>query len=448
MDSQTFYQHATRAIAAYLAQELNINPGVHYRIRSAVNGPRVIALRVIVNPRYAAKIISMTEALSMAAGLDKEVSLRIDRGRGGALSVEIPKPGGIDANGMPTGLWYNVAITALPRRRGLRATVGLDTEHRPTLIDFSNPLTPHALIAGATGSGKTNAQRLLVYDLASQNRPEDVQFILIDTRKRGINWRPFERLPHLAHPVITDNATALRALAWAVAEIDRRAHSGRTTPRVFVGIDEAQSLLEDDSFVNLISDLAAIGREFGVHLLAALQNPTAKQLGDTNIKRNLTTRLVGKTDSSDAAKVAAGVGGTGAERLMGAGDFLLVQPDGTRRLTTALLTERDTARLPRVESVGYLDLEQYDDVDRTLDQADNQSKADPLEPEQVAYALAYPDISQRELYRQFSVGFPKIKRVLEFASAVRAELANLGYSVRNVPPAPGCNGATVQRIEE
>ncbi|MEJ2557183.1 MAG: FtsK/SpoIIIE domain-containing protein [Anaerolineae bacterium] len=440
MNGRIFYRQTAVAIAHYWQQELNISPNVHYRIREAINGPRLIVLHVIVNPRYATKIMAMSEALSMAAGLDKEQTIRIARGRSGALSVEIPKPGGIGENGVPTGLWYNVSITALPRRVGLRATVGLDTEHRPTLVDFSDPLTPHALIAGCTGSGKTNCQRLVVYDLASQNAPNHVQFLLIDTKKRGIGWRPFERLPHLLHSIITDDLTALKALGWAVAEIDRRAKSGQTRPRVFVGIDEAQALLEQRDFIKPIGDLAGVGREFGIHLLAALQDPTKDNLGDTTIKRNLTVRLVGKTDSPDAAKVAAGIGGTGAERLIGAGDFLLVQPDGVRRLTTALLTRKDVARLPTAERVGYLDLAEYEDIDHVLSQADNQSKADPLEPAHVAYALVYPEASQRELNREFSIGFPKIRRVQAFAQDVLAELEKLGFSI--------CNGATVQRLGE
>ena len=64
-----------------------------------------------------------------------------------------------------------------------------------------------------------------------------------------------------------------------------------------------------------------------------------------------------------------------------------MQPEGVRRLTTALLSDRDTARLPRAESVGHLDLSQYEDVDHGLEQADI-GRADPLEPDHVAVALA------------------------------------------------------------
>ncbi len=403
-------------------------PGVHYRIAEATSGPRVLALTVMVNPHYARQIASLSEQLSMAAGLDRGASVRVDRGRRGTLAMEIPKP---------KSLWYSVPVTALPRRRWLLASVGFDNEYRPALVDFANPLTPHCLVAGATGSGKTNTQRLIVYDLASQNTPDDVRFILIDTRKRGIGWQPFASLAHLLHPVITDDQTALKALAWCVAEMDRRARENRTSPRVFVGIDEAQALLSEEPFVKSISDLSAVGREFGVHVILSAQNPTAAQLGDSNVKRNLTVRLVGKVDSPTAANVATGQSDTGAHLLTGAGDMLLIKPDETRRITAALVTDKDTARLPRTETPAQLDLAQYEDIDHVLDVA---SMGRVVEPEHVAYALAYPEASQRDLYRQFSIGFPRIRRAVEFAGVVRFELEKLGYSI--------CNAATMQRMGE
>jgi S-DNA-T family DNA segregation ATPase FtsK/SpoIIIE len=362
-----FYQQTASAIADYLWQELKIHPRrSDYRIAAATSGPRVLSLSILVNPRYAPKIMGLTQQLSMAAGLDPSEAIRVARGKRGSLALEIPKP---------RWMWYNVPVTALPPRRGLLASVGLDGEHRPALVDFSNPLTPHCLIAGTTGSGKTNTQRVLIYDLAKQNRPDAVRFLLIDTRKRGSAWLPFAHLPHLAHAIITEDDEALRSLAWAVAEIDRRATSGQRRPRVFIGIDEAQALLDRGEFVKSISDLAAVGREFGIHVLAALQNPTAAQLGDTSIKRNLTTRLVGRVDSAQAANVAAGVKGSGAELLTGAGDMLLVLPTGIRRMTAALLTEQDTGRLPRAEQVSSLDLGEYEDVDYVLEQANNAASA-------------------------------------------------------------------------
>ena len=301
-----------RGVADYLWQELKIHPRTNdFRVVSATSGPRVLTLNLLVNPRHAPKIIGLSEQLSMAVGLDRNARIRAARGNRGTLALEVPKP---------PHLWYNIGVGALPNGRRLRAPLGIDVDHRPAHLDFANPLTPHVLAAGTTGSGKTNTARLFVYELARANRPEDVQLILVDPRKRGIAWQSFASLPHLAHPIITTDDEAMQALCWAVAETGRRAQDRRPVPSVFLCIDEAQALLDRDEFVRPISDLAAVGREFNIHLLLATQNPTAKDLGDTGIKRNLTARVVGKVDSAQAAQVAAGVKATGAELLLGPGD--------------------------------------------------------------------------------------------------------------------------------
>lgn len=422
MNADIFYRQATYSIAHYIRQELEIVPGHHYRIHRPLNGPRVIVLGVEINPTYARRIMAMGDQLSMAARLDRDYTIRINRGRRGQLMLEIPKP---------RELWFNVPITALPRHRGIIATMGLDTEHRPALIDFSNPATAHLLIAGATGSGKTNAGRLLGYDLANQNQPGELDMILIDTRKHGAAWRDFTRLPHLAHPVITEDEEAARALGWALGEMDRRSRQNRREPQIFIGIDEAQSLLESEQFIRPIVDLASSGREYGLHLALMTQNPTAKSLGDAGIKRNLTARLVGRVDSADAARVATGQAGTGAEHLTGAGDMLLIQPGDTRRLMAALVTGQDVGRLPRVDGARKLDLTEYEDIDHVADQAalTPGRNPDPLEPEHIWAAMVEPDISQNELYRRFSIGRPKAKAVKEFAAALFDFMSRDGYDL-------------------
>jgi hypothetical protein len=111
---------------------------------------------------------------------------------------------------------------------------------------------------------------------------------------------------------------------------------------------------------------------------------------------------------------------------MGAGDFLLVQPDGVRRLTTALLTQKDVARLPRAESVGYLDLEEYGDIDHVLEQV-NVRRADPLEPDHVLLALA-TGRGITWLARELGIGSTKAQRVKEYADAVREAGIKRGYT--------------------
>lgn len=434
MNAQAFYQSTGVRVGGYLWQELKISPTSHYRVTSVLNGPRLLVMQLAINPTYARRIMSMSIELSMAAGLSKGETIRIGRGVRGTLVLEIPKP---------NDLWFNISLSQLPKHRGIKAPVGIDSEHIPALVDFSNPATAHLLIAGATGSGKTNAGKLLAYDLASQNDPADLSLILIDTRKKSA-WREFEHLPHLAHPIISDDMTALAVLGWANAEIDRRAPHGQNRPRIFIGIDEAQTLLESDPFIKPIINIAALGREYGIHLALLTQNPTARALGDSSVKRNVTARLVGRVDSAEAAKVATGQPGTGAERLTGTGDMLLIQPSETRRVTTALLTDKDLGKLPAVGAIRQLDLSEYEDVDRVIDQANLLPKVgrnpDPLEAAHVAHVLVAPSISQRGLYREYGIGFTKAREVIDFGRAILAALDILGYEV--VPK--GCNeiGAT------
>jgi len=419
MNNQQHYQQVAGSIADYLFQELGLHPQRgDYRVVSATSGPRVLTLATIINPRHTPKVRALAEQLSMATGLDRSSQIRVARGNRGTLVFEVPKP---------KALWYDVPIRALPRRRGLKSSVGIDGQHRPAQVNFADPLTPHCLIAGTTGSGKTNTERLFILNLAKQNTPDDVRLLLLDTCKRGMGWRPLAHLSHLAHPIVTDDAEALQTLSWVLAEMDRRAMEGRSHPHLFVGIDEAQALLDRDEFVRPISRLAAVGREFGIHLLLATQNPTADQLGDTGIKRNLTTRLVGKVDSAQAATVAAGIKESGAELLTGPGDQLLVQPTGVTRLTVALVTDQDTSTLPTAETVRHLDLGEFDDIDHVLnqtvdvDQTVDTSQAAPLEPAHVALALA-TGRGIGYLKTELKIGSARATRLKEFATAVLMSL--------------------------
>ncbi len=428
MTTQDFYVQVMRGVASYLRQELSLRAGYDYRILAAGDNPRTIAVTVQVNPRYLRPIMTMTEQLSMAARLDAGMSLRIVRGRKGTLLLEVPKP---------PELWFHVRVDMLPPRRGLAASVGINQERRPTTIDFAHPTTPHALIAGATGSGKTNAEQLLAWNLAVRNDPHQVQMILIDVEKRGLRWRQFDRLPHLLHPVVAEEQEARQVLAWLIAEIDRRREQRRSWPRLFIFIDEMQSLTVDGAAAPL-ARIARMGREYGVHLVGALQNPTSANLGDADLKRNLAVRLVGRVDSATAAHVATGQKQTGAERLTGAGDFLLIQPGAeVQRLTVALLSEADLDRLPRGDNgaQGKLNLEGIGGLDHMLDMCQaapgnggsgRGRPPDDIDPAHVAYVLSRWRPAQRDVRDQLGIGYSKVQRVLTFTEHLIRELEGHG----------------------
>lgn len=434
MKQQDFFRHTSKAIADYLYQELRIYPGQHYRVKTVMNGPRVLNLLLTINPSHARRVLAMGEALSMAAGLDKDKRIRIGRGDGGLLALEVPKP---------KGLWFDIGLNRLPQRRGVKTVVGIDTAHSPAWLDFAQPTGAHCLVAGMTGAGKTNAQRVIVYDLALQNEPAELQFLFCDVSpKQGLGWRPFVNLPHLAHPLITDSQEAYRLFGWLHADIKRRADTGIFTPRLFVGIDELQELTgKSKELAASVETVAAVGREVGVHLLAATQNPVEANLGSVGIKRNM-ARLVGLVDSPTAAQAAAGIAGSGAELLTGPGDMLLVGAGSVRRVAVALLGESDLTRLPVAESIPTLPLDEFEDLDQVSKQAGLTSgrKNDDLEPEHVAYALTRPEASQRELNRQFGIGFTKIRRIQDFAGALLAALRADGYDVLKLSEGSSIDG--------
>lgn len=420
MNENTFYTDTAIAVRAYLAQELQLS-GQACRFIRAASGPRVLTLWVDVNPRYAEKIQGMGDQLSMAARLDRDQTIRIGRGNRGTLAIEIPKPAGLCKSVVPA--------RALPRHRGIRPGIGFDAEFRPIAADFANPLASHLLIPGMTGGGKTNAARLLLWQLVRANDPDSVKLLLLDVRKRGIGFAPFSHVPHLLHPVVTDEHTAARALAWCASEIDRRAIERYTRPALFVCIDEAQALLQQAQYVKQVSDLVAVGREFGVHVLAMAQDPSADQIGSQAIKRNM-SRLVFRATDAQAALIAAGIPGSGAEKLTGPGDGLLIDQGGIKRIAVAYLAASDFEDLPYCEQVDELDISGLDDPDHVSDQAD----LGRLEPAHVALALA----SGRGitwLTRELHIGSGKAARVRQYADELKAELERLSYTgIPAIPP--------------
>jgi hypothetical protein len=411
-----FYYGAISGLAEYLAQQLSIQPGQHYQFIKASDEPRVLVVQVVINPAYLKRVMRMVEELAMAAGLGEGQAIRVIRGSGGRLVLEIPKP---------EDLRFSIGVRDLPPRHGLRASVGMDTARRPATVNFGDPLTAHGLVAGLPGSGKTNAQQLLVWSLVEHNTPHDVEIVVIDVEKRGLQWKRFDGLAHLAHPVVIEEAEARQILGWAVAEMDRRAQQGRSTPHLFVFIDEIQAL----DMTGPISRLAGPGREFGVHLVAATQYPTVAALGDPLVKRNMALRLVGPVDDSTAAHVATGKKNTGAELLNGTGDFLLVEPGrDPRRVAVAHLRDDDIAALPRLAEPRFLDLSEYEDLDHVQDVAKTYPRPDDLEPDQVALALA----SGRGitwLAQELGIGSTKAGRVKAFADRMREKIEALGYAL-------------------
>lgn len=316
-------------------EQVLANHKVPVRVDGGQIAPRWLRFMVATAPGARLSLVrNLSEEIAMALGAD---NVRITRD-GHNVAVEVPRP-----NPEP--------VLLLPMLRGLQpaphtACLGVADDGRPLLLRLSSPDVAHVLVAGSTGSGKTELMRAMAISLALTNRQRHLQFALIDTKARG--FAPLVNLPHLMTPPAFEVEAAREVLEWLVEEMDRRDTCGVNSPRIVVMVDEAVDLLMvggkpiEDALVRI----AQRGREAGLHLIIGAQKPSAGVLGA--VKANLPVRLVGRMTSADDARVATGVSGSGAEKLTGHGDFLAVAGGQVTRFQSAYLSAHDWAQLPRL----------------------------------------------------------------------------------------------------
>jgi S-DNA-T family DNA segregation ATPase FtsK/SpoIIIE len=172
------------------------------------------------------------------------------------------------------------------------------------------------------------------------NGQRDLQLVLIDPKGRGL--LPFQGLPHLLAPVVMRVEETLPLLDRIVREMERRDGEGRSDPRLVVVLDEMADLVQvgGRKMEVLLTRLTQRGREAGIHLVACAQKPTAAVIGGL-VKSNFPVRLVGSVACPEDAKVATGIARTGAERLLGQGDFLVVAKGEVTRMQAAYADEAD-----------------------------------------------------------------------------------------------------------
>jgi S-DNA-T family DNA segregation ATPase FtsK/SpoIIIE len=287
------------------------------------------------------QVAGLAEEIAMSLG---SCSCRVYRHEG-QVEIEVPREEGQVVHLLP--LCRRLAAagpgggSSVPP---VTAVLGLDQEGVPLLLRLPSPNVAHVLVAGTTGSGKTALARTVVASLAWHNSQRALQVVLVDPKGRGFG--PFEGLPHLAHPVVTDVEEAAEVLGWLVEEMEARDTEGRCEPRVVVAVDELADLVQvgGRAVEQQLVRLTQRGREAGLHLVACTQRPAAAIIGGL-MKSNFPVRLVGAVASPEDAKVATGLGGTGAERLLGQGDFLVVAKGQVTRMQAAYVGEADIGAL-------------------------------------------------------------------------------------------------------
>ena len=199
---------------------------------------------------------------------------------------------------------------------------------------------PHVLIAGTTGSGKSVCTNSLIISMLYKSTPDEVRFIMVDPKM--VELAPYNGIPHLLIPVVTDPKKAAGALQWAVFEMMKRyktfsehgvkkleeynrlarATEGmETLPSVVVVIDELADLMlvAAKEVEESICRVAQMGRAAGVHLVIAPQRPSADVITGL-MKANIPSRIAFAVASSLESRII--LDNTGAEKLVGKGDML------------------------------------------------------------------------------------------------------------------------------
>ena len=171
-----------------------------------------------------------------------------------------------------------------------------------------------------------------------------MQLVVIDPKGRG--YEALCDLPHLKYPVLREVSEAAYVLSEIVGLMIERDREGLREPRVVVAIDEMADLVMagGTGVSRSIMRLPQRGREAGMHVIGCTQKPTAGAIGSL-VKSNFPVRLVGSVVSAEDAKVASGLPGTGAEKLMGRGDFLLVVKGEVTRFQAAYVSEGEIERV-------------------------------------------------------------------------------------------------------
>jgi len=296
----------------------------------------------------------------------------------GAVGVEVPNPA-------PEMVFFREVVES-PQFRNSKAqlplALGKDIAGRPMVADLAR--MPHLLIAGATGSGKSVCVNTIVTSLIYRHPPQKLRFLMVDPKMVELSM--YNDLPHLRHPVVTDNNDAAAVLKWAVLEMERRyallslngvrnlqdfnrrVESGAVVrsseaegdegdperwiyragelPYIVVIIDELADLMMtvQGDVEKPLALLAQKARAIGIHLILATQRPSVNVITGL-IKANFPSRIAFRVSSKVDSRTI--LDQNGADALLGNGDMLMLPPGSSDliRIQGAYLSTEETERM-------------------------------------------------------------------------------------------------------
>lgn len=236
--------------------------------------------------------------------------------------------------------------------------LGRDVRGEPVFADITK--MPHMLVAGSTGSGKSVAIHDIIVSLLYKNTPADLRLLLIDPKR--VECVHYRDIPHLISPVITKAKGAIKALRWAVNEMEKRyetlaearardiasynAQTDEPMPYIVIVIDELADLMMSygREIEASIVRIAQMARAVGIHLIISTQRPSVEVITGL-IKANVTTRMAFQVASQIDSRTI--LDGAGAEKLLGSGDMLYLGADAGRskRIQGSFISEKEVKRV-------------------------------------------------------------------------------------------------------
>ncbi|MCM3569636.1 FtsK/SpoIIIE domain-containing protein [Neobacillus mesonae] len=404
-------------------QNFNVSAGVV----NVTQGPAVT--RFEVQPEPGVKVNKITN-------LSDDIKLSL---AARDIRMEAPIPGkhtiGIE---VPNQISRPVQISEIIQTRTfeesaspLTAVLGLDIAGKPIVTDLKK--MPHGLIAGATGSGKSVCVNSILISLLYKALPEDLRLLLIDPKM--VELAPYNRIPHLVSPVITDVKAATAALKWAVDEMERRyelfAHTGvrdisrfnelamehkqysDKLPYIVIIIDELADLMmmSPADVEEAICRIAQKARACGIHLIIATQRPSVDVITGL-IKANIPTRIAFSVSSQVDSRTIIDI--SGAEKLLGRGDMLFLENGSSKpiRLQGTFVSDEEIDLV-----VGHVREQQAPDYlfeqEELLKKAQVTEEEDELFFEACEFIVDQGVASTSSLQRRFKIGYNRAARLMD-----------------------------------
>jgi S-DNA-T family DNA segregation ATPase FtsK/SpoIIIE len=307
----------------------------------------------------------------------------------------------------------------------LTLAVGKDVSGNPIVADLGD--MPHLLIAGATGAGKTVCVNSLISSLLYKARPDQLKFILVDPKM--VELAPFSGIPHLIHPIISESKKAFAALNWAVGEMEQRykilakegtrnidAYNKKAAEKmsyIVIIVDELADLMTvaRESIETSIQRLAQLSRAVGIHLILATQRPSVDVITGV-IKANFPSRISFKVSSRVDSRTV--LDSMGAEKLLGKGDFLFLQPSAAKltRGQGCFIDDQDIEEL-----VDFCRNQGAPVYEQSITEEEKKQKmnlgTDELFDDAVRIILQTNQASASLLQRRMRIGYTRAARLLD-----------------------------------